>query len=370
VVENATDLTMRELYATPAGASNRSERGPDRLGSEVVAPDSTVTLHLGRVRDCVYDVVAVFEDDSTEEKRRVDLCRRARVVFGDPSLPRRELEVANGAGREMRSLHAVIPSLPASEARPADRWGADRLGGLTVEAGDTFALRLRTRACQADLRAVYDDETVEERRGVELCEGSGRTLFDGSGIPRAPERAFTLVNRHIAAVVEVYASDTNDADWGDDKLSGTLERGGRQEVTLNSSCEIDLRIVFGNGSAEERRGIDVCATSLVVLRSDWVLAEKLDRNPGPIERAPPREGSVRLRNAGGSPIVELYVHPADAPRGPDRLGATVLGQGEALDFQPPEDVGCTASLEAVFRDGRQVTRPAFNLCSGTEVALP
>jgi ribosome-associated protein YbcJ (S4-like RNA binding protein) len=371
VVENATDLTMRELYAAPVdGRQNRADRGPDRLGAEVVGPDSTFTLRLGRVRDCVFDVTAVFEDDSVEEKRRVDLCRRARVSFGDPSVPRRELEVANGAGRTMRSLLAATSPVAPGQERPQDRWGPDRLGGATVEAGDTFPLRLRSRACQADLRATYEDDTVEDKRGVELCSGTGRVLFDGSGIPRAPERAFVLVNRHSAAVEEAYASDTNDTEWGDDRLSGALERGGRQEVVMHGGCEIDLRIVFGNGSAEERRGIDVCATQMVVLRPDWVLAEKLDRNPGPIERAPPREGSVRLRNAGGAPVVELYVAPADAPRGPDRLGATVLGQGEALDFQPPEGVGCTATLSAVFRDGRTITRPDFNLCSGAEVTLP
>ena len=370
VVENATDLTLRELYAIPsARRQNSADRGPDRLTAEVLGPDSTFNLRLGRVRDCVYDLIGVFEDDSVEERPRQDLCRRGRVAFGDPSIPRRELEVANGAGRVMRSLMAA-PPLEPGETRSQEQWGPDRLGGATLEAGDTFPMRLRSRACQTDLRATYDDDSIEEKGGVELCGGTGRVLFDGSGIARQPERAFVLVNRHSAAVEEVYASGTNDSEWGDDKLTGTLERGGRQEVVLQGGCEIDLRIVFGNGSAEERRGIDICATQLIVLRPDWVLAEKLDRNPGPIERAPPREGSVRLRNTGPSPIVELYVAPEGTPRGPDRLGATVLGQGEALDFQPPEGVGCTVTLSAVFRDGREISRPGFNLCSGTEVALP
>ncbi|MBO1075574.1 hypothetical protein [Roseomonas marmotae] len=370
VVENATDLTLRELYAIPSGTARNGERGPDRLGSEVVPPDSTFILRLGRTQDCVYDVTAVFEDETLEEKRRVDLCRRARLSFGDPSLPWRELEVANGSGRTMRSLFADTTPLESGETRPQERWGPDRMGAVPVEAGDTFQLRLRSRACQADLRAIYEDDTVEEKTGVEMCSGNRRVLFDGSGIPRAPERVLTLVNRHSAAVEEVYASDINDTDWGDDRLTGPLERGGRQEITLRSGCEVDLRIVFGNGGAEERRGIDICAVGMVVLRPDWVLAEKLDRNPGPIERAPPREGGVRLRNSGPAPIVELYVHPAGQDRGPDRLGSTVLGQGEALDFQPPEGVGCTATLSAVFRDGREVSRPDLNLCSGAEVALP
>ncbi|MFC7553973.1 hypothetical protein ACFQU7_19810 [Pseudoroseomonas wenyumeiae] len=250
--------------------------------------------------------------------------------------------MANGAGRVMRSLMAA-PPLEPGETRPQDQWGPDRLGGATLEAGDTFPMRLRSRACQADLRATYDDDSVEEKRGVELCGGTGRVLFDGSGIARQPERAFVLVNRHSAAVEEAYASGTNDAEWGDDRLTGTLERGGRQEVVLQGGCEIDLRIVFGNGSAEERRGIDICATQLIVLRPDWVLADKLDRNPGPIERAPPREGSVRLRNTGPSPIVGSMWRPrarraaptASAPRCWARGGAGLpAARGRRLHRDP------------------------------------
>ena len=379
MIENATDLTMRELYALPTATGRAQQRrggeepdrGQDRLGSEVVPPEATFTLRLGRTRDCLYDVTAVFEDDTEEERPRVDLCRRARLTFGDPSVPLREMEVANGSGRSMRNLFASAIPVPPGQTRSAESWGPDRLSGVAMEAGDTFNLRLRSRNCLADLRAVYDDNTAEEKRGVDLCAGGGTTLFDASGVPRPPERAFTLVNRHSAAVDEAYASSIDESDWGEDKLSGTpLERGGRHEVVLRGGCEVDLRIVFANGGAEERRGVDICATNLIVLRPGWTLATRLDQNPGAIEPSPPREGSVRLRNTGPAPIVELYVHAAGAARGADRLGATVLGRGEALDFQPPEGVGCTADLSAVFRDGREISRQAFNFCSGTEVALP
>jgi hypothetical protein len=335
-----------------------------------VPPEATFTLRLGRTRDCLYDVTAVFEDDTEEERPRVDLCRRARLAFGDPSVPLREMEVANGSGRPMRNLYATATPLPLGQTRTPESWGPDRLSGVAMEAGDTFNLRLRSRNCLADLRAVYDDNAAEEKRGVDICAG-GTTLFDASGVPRPPERAFILVNRHNATVEEAYASSIDESDWGEDKLSGTpLERGGRHEVVLHGGCEVDLRIVFANGGAEERRGVDICATSLIVLRPGWTLATRLDQNPGAIEPSPPREGSVRLRNTGTGPIVELYVHAAGAARGADRLGATVLGRGEALDFQPPEGIGCTADLSAVFRDGREISRPAFNFCSGTEVALP
>ncbi|MCQ4160734.1 hypothetical protein NON00_12435 [Roseomonas sp. GC11] len=364
VVVNDTDLMMRELYAMPSGAG----RGPDRLGADTVAPEENFTLRLGRTRECVFDLTAVFEDDSTEERRRVDLCRRNRVVFGDPSLPWREARIVNATQHGLRNLHAVPDGATPRDAD--NRWGPDRLGATVVEAGNSFRLRIRSRACQVDLRVVYDDDTAEEKQDADLCAGKDIT-FDGSGIPRPPERAFTVVNRHGAPVQELYASGIDDSDWGDDRLpGGPLERGGRSEVVLRASCEIDLRIVFANGGAEERRGLNICDNGLIVLRPGWTLAERLDQGAGPIEQGPPREGSVRFRNAGPAPVVELYVDAPGAPRGPDRLGSTVLGRGETLDFQPPEGVGCTGHLRAVFRNGLELDRPDFPLCSGNEVTLP
>jgi ribosome-associated protein YbcJ (S4-like RNA binding protein) len=362
-VVNDTDLEIRELYAMPVGAPGR---GPERLGADTVAPEATHVLRLGRARECVFDLTAVFEDDSTEQRRRVDLCRNRRVTFGDATIPWREAEIANGHGKPMRNLFATVNG--------PERWGPDRLGSETVEAGATFRLRLRARPCNVDIRVVYEDETAEVKTGLDLCQ-EHRVLFDGSGIPRPPERAFTLVNRHGAAVDELYASAIDETDWGDDRLSGNaMERGARMEVVLRSGCEIDLRIVFANGGAEERRGLDICNSNLVVLRPGWTLAERLDQGAGPVEPGPPREGSVRLRNAGPAPIVELYADKAGAPPGtppgPDRLGTTVLGRGETLDFQPPDQVGCKAHLRAVFRNGMTVERPELDLCSGTEVSLP
>ncbi|MXP62370.1 hypothetical protein E0493_03255 [Roseomonas sp. M0104] len=365
-VVNDTDLAMRELYAMPAGAP---QRGPDRLASETVPAEGSVTLRLGRARACLYDVTAVFEDDSVQERRRVDLCRRSRVAFGDPSIPWREAEVVNGNDHAIRNLYAATGA-PGAERAGATSWGTDRLGSATIEPGARLRLRLRSRTCQVDLRAVYDDETAEEKLNTDLCT-QPRVVFDGSGIPRQPERSFILVNREPAPLQEVYASGVDDSDWGGNRLEAPpLERGGRAELVLRSACEIDLRVVFANGGAEERRGLNICDNGLVVLRPGWTLAERLDQGAGPVEPGPPREGSVRLRNLGPAPIVQIYVDPVGAPRGPDRLGSTVLGRGETLDFQPPEAVGCTGHLRVVFRNGQEIDRPRFDLCSGTEVALP
>jgi hypothetical protein len=219
------------------------------------------------------------------------------------------------------------------------------------------------------MRAVYEDDAAEVKQGVDLCT-TREVVFDGSGAPRPPERRVTLVNRHGAMVQEVYLSGTSEEDWGPDRLGEeVLPRGARREVSTRlRDCEADLRIVFEERrAAEERAGINLCEVAVIVLRPGWTLAERLDE--GEAAETGPRAGSVRLRNAGPLPVAELYADPPGAPRGPDRLGRTVLGAGETLDFAPPDGTGCRADLLAVFRDGRELRLPDTDLCAGVELVL-
>ena len=398
VVVNETDLALHELYLRPSGAPEEAGRGPDRLGAETVAPGRSLRLRLGRTRDCVFDVTGVLADDTAVTRRRVDLCRGPRLAIGDASLPWREARVENRAGRAVRSLYARMAGAPdaagpgaeaqgtgqgadqreaqGGAAQGADRaadpgWGADRLGTEVLGDGGAFRLRLRRAGCQAELRAVYEDDAAEERRGIDLCASPAPTVvFDGSAIPKPPTVRVTLVNRHGAPIEEAYVSAASERDWGRDRLEEPLERGGQVTLALPVECTADLRIVFPSGAAEERREVDLCEAGTIVLRPGWTLAERLDDGPAPATPPGPRPGSVRLRNASAQPIVELYVDPPGAPRGPDRLGRNVLGARETLDLLPPEPEACAAALVAVFRDGREVRRDPFDLCQGTEVPLP
>jgi hypothetical protein len=262
----------------------------------------------------------------------------------------------------------MIREFYASARAPA-AWGPDRLGVDVLPPAAGFTLRLRGQSCLWDLRAVYDDEAEEVKQAVDLC-AVREVAFDGSGAPRAPERRVTLVNRHGATIQEVYLSGPSEEDWGPDRLGEEiLPEGTRRVVAARlRECEADLRIVFEERrAAEERTGINLCEVATIVLRPGWTLAARLDEGEAP--DGAPRPGSVRLRNAAAVPVAELYADPPGAPRGPDRLGRTVLGAGESLDFAPPEGTGCEADLVAVFRDGREVTLPGANLCAGTELVL-
>jgi hypothetical protein len=366
-VQNETDLNLRELYIAPPGAP---DRGPDRLGTEVVAPGTTFRARLGRTRDCVFSVVAVYQDGSEEARPRVDICRNPRLVLGDPAMPTLEVAVTNGSGVMLRELYAVRS--PAEGAPRADgRWGPDRLGASVVEAGGSFAMRLRTRDCVFDLRAVYGDDREEVKERADLCQARAVT-FDRSGIPRPPTRSVVLANRHLATVQEVYLSASTEADWGPDRLgAATLPPGREATVEMEGGCEADLRIVFPNGGAEERREVDVCETPRIVLRPGWVVAERLEEEgavPAPAGLSP--GAALRLRNAGRLPVVEIYTARPGGERGEDRLGADTLPVGEAIELEAPDANACAADLVVVFRDGSEVTRPGVDLCAGEEIEVP
>ena len=357
-VRNETDAILLQVFAAPPNAPGR---GPDRLGENIIPAGREWRVRLGRTRDCVFDVTAVFEDGEEETRAALNLCRDARVTFGDPNAPRREARISNTGDRAMREFFA--------STRAPIAWGPDRLGTDMLPAGGDFTLRVRGAACLWDLRAVYEDDAEEVKQGVDLCRNR-EVAFDGSGAPRPPERRVTLVNRHGAAVQEVYISGSAEEDWGPDRLGEeVLPRGQRMEVAARlRECEADLRIVFEERrAAEERASINLCETPVIVLRPGWTLADRLDADEP--QDTGPRPGSVRLRNSADVPVAELYAYPPGGERGPDRLGRTVLGVGETLDFAPPEGTACVAELAVVFRDGREVILTGMDLCAGIELVL-
>lgn len=357
-VRNETDAILLQIFAAPPNAPGR---GPDRLGENIIPAGREWRVRLGRTRDCIFDVTAVFEDGEEETRSALNLCREPRVLFGDPNAPRREARISNTGDRAMREFYA--------STRAPTAWGPDRLGTDILPAGGDFTLRVRGAPCLWDLRAVYEDDAEEVKQGVDLCR-SQEVAFDGSGAPRPPERRIILVNRHGAMVQEVYISGSAEEDWGPDRLGEeVLPRGQRREVAARlRDCEADLRIVFEERrAAEERASINLCETPVIVLRPGWTLADRLDE--GDPQDSGPRPGSVRLRNAADVPVAELYAYPAGQDRGPDRLGRTVLGVGETLDFAPPEGVGCLATLAVVFRNGRETILRGLDLCAGVELVL-
>lgn len=149
-----------------------------------------------------------------------------------------------------------------------DRWGGDRLAKSNLPPGATFPVRLPADgACVYDLRVVYAGRPAEEMRRVDLCR------IDSIGFPGArpgpatrnaaasTDPSFRLVNRSRAEINEVYASPSGEDDWGNDRLGDdTVGAGATRVVRLpTGQCRWDIRVVFANGEATEKRRLDLCA---------------------------------------------------------------------------------------------------------------
>ena len=72
--------------------------------------------------------------------------------------------------------------------------------------------------------------------------------------------SFRLNNRTAVTINEVYTSSANDNSWGRDLLgANVLPPGQSLMIRLPAGqCLNDIRVVFANGQAHERRRVDTC----------------------------------------------------------------------------------------------------------------
>lgn len=166
-VVNRSTIRIDRLYVSPV---DRDEWGHDWLGDHVLAPGERFPVRPPRDGRCLYDIRVVYADGSAEERRRVNICAVAEVSFsrGSAAADRpaaaaeRSVTVVNRGTRTMMQLF-VSPSTERD-------WGADQLGDSVLPAGRSVVVRLpREAGCEVDLRAVFDDNSVLERRRIDSC---------------------------------------------------------------------------------------------------------------------------------------------------------------------------------------------------------
>lgn len=154
-------------------------------------------------------------------------------------------------------------------------WGRDRLGDRSLPPGGSFPVRLPADgSCAYDIRVVYEGGRAEERRDIDTCAIDSVTFPRGTagGVVRpqsqsADDPSFRLVNRGRQAVNAVYATPTGVRDWGQDRLGdATVAPGASRSVRLPAGqCSYDVRVVYANGDATERRDLNLCTlTDLAV----------------------------------------------------------------------------------------------------------
>jgi len=202
---------------------------------------------------------------------------RSRDPVAPPGpLGEREATVVN---RAALSISEVFVS-PTS----TDAWGDDRLGDAVLEPGRTLRLRLgRLRDCAFDVLVIYEDSSREERLAQNLCR-SRQVAFDGKSrtLPQVVAlqvHELALANQSGRAIQQVFVSSADAAQWGEDLLARTISVGETGRVVFRGACTADVRVVFENRSAEERRGIDLCRRATLSIEPGWTTSDEAPAPP-------------------------------------------------------------------------------------------
>ncbi|WP_144299999.1 Tat pathway signal protein [Elioraea rosea] len=193
-----------------------------------------------------------------------------------------------------------------------------------------------------------------------------------AGLASAPAEAqqnpdFWIVNNSGRTITEVYVSSSAVNNWGQDRLGQNVLNSGMRfaiRPPRDGTCVFDIRVVYTDGTAEERRRLNTCNASEVVFTSQGSVARGAPQAPGP-------NPNFRLVNRSGRTIVEVYVSSSnDQNWGPDRLGQNVLGAGQSMIVTLPRDGNCVFDMRVVYDNSTATERRRVNTCTITEVTFP
>ncbi len=278
--------------------------------------------------------------------------------------PEREAVIVNHARRPVQEVYIS----PAN----VDEWGEERLGDHRIGPGESTRIRLgHLRDCRFDVQAVYDDASEEERHGVDLCRAH-LVMFDGTTVirPKVSKGAshrVTLANASARPIQQVFVSPADSGDWGADLLGDSLSVADKADVTYRGTCIADLRVVFDNRSAEERRGLDLCAMGGVVIQPGWTTADTLTVPPG----AGGETVKLMVVNHAGHAVRQLYLFPDNGERGPDVLDRDVLADGGTIGVQLTRPRGVCKFDAHVIYGGKLADQDVtgIDVCKSATVTL-
>jgi hypothetical protein len=191
-----------------------------------------------------------------------------------PASAQNRFYVVNNSGQQINEIYV-------SSSR-VQQWGPDILGDSVLPAGNQVWVTPTFSDCVLDVRVVYVGGREENRMGVNACSIS-RVTFGGGGVVQAPgagsgavigggpgarvnqgNPSFVFINQTGTVIREIYASMSTQNGWGQDRLgANTLAPGGQINIGLpmGLGCNTDVRVVFMNGAAQERRGLETCSVT-------------------------------------------------------------------------------------------------------------
>ncbi len=194
----------------------------------------------------------------------------AQAAGADPVMApvgERSVSVINRGPTSVQELYISPKTTPT--------WGVDRLADKSLDPGQASRIKLgRMRDCAFDVLAVYDDARQQQIRDVDVCREKQVTL---SGAEAAPLRRMTLVNANRLPIQQFYVSAPDAAEWGVDRLAlASVSVAEERLVEFTGSCRADVRVVFANKAAEERRALDLCANPSLRVAPGWTTEARGD----------------------------------------------------------------------------------------------
>ena len=154
---------------------------------------------------------------------------------------------------------------------PSDQvsWGPDQLSDdEVVEEGDSFLLK--GIPCNTyDVKLIDEDDDVCVVEDVRLCGDTDRWVITsaqllecqgGSGAGSASN--VTLVNNSAWEIYELYVSDSDDWDWGEDQLDDeTIDTGESFMLTGIPCGEYDVKLVDEDDDECIVEDVEICGGS-------------------------------------------------------------------------------------------------------------
>ena len=182
-------------------------------------------------------------------------------------------------------------------------------------------------------------------------------LLPGAALAQpAPNPSFTLENRAGLAIRQFFATPGGRANWGRDRLDGKgLAAGARVAFRLpaDGNCVYDLRAVFADGRAEDRRGVNTCEVKDVAVGAPVTAAK-----------------AFRLLNHGTAPVTEIAARPQGADKWlTDHLPAGPIAPGSTRNLALPPGGQCVFDLRVTFQDGKTREKHATDLCKLPDQAV-
>lgn len=200
--------------------------------------------------------------------KRVWIAAVLSLVLGAPAWAQRD---NNPSFYLVNRSNSAINEVYATTANTRT-WGRDRLANESIAPGQSYPIRLPADGnCMYDIKVVYANGQTEERRSLNTCRlenvvfpsgnrGGGGSADSGRSQQATSDPSFRLINRGRSEIQEVYASLADNDSWGEDRLGNdTVPTGGSKVIRLpNGDCMYDVRVVFANGEATERRRLNLC----------------------------------------------------------------------------------------------------------------